>query len=312
MPFKNSSAYIREAIHSISTQTYDRWELIAIDDHSTDHSPELVRELSKNDFRIRLFSARGNGIIDALTQALEESRGIFITRFDSDDIMPQHRLELMINALYQQPENVIITGLLKYISSEPISKGYLKYETWINKIALNNKQWTNIYRECTIASPNWLAYKNAIEKIGGFKNLEYPEDYDLIFLWYKHHFIIKTLTSITLHWREHPSRTSRISSNYTQQTFFRLKIKRFIEIDYDPSRPLVIWGKGIKANIAKANLKEHSVPFENHELHEYKKIELENNPFLLIAIYPDQEERNKIESYLERLETTMTIDWWYL
>jgi glycosyltransferase involved in cell wall biosynthesis len=90
-PFKNTEIYLAECIDSIINQSYSNWELIIIDDHSTDSSYELVENYAKNDERITLLKNNGTGIISALKLALEHSKGDFITRMDSDDIMPKQK-----------------------------------------------------------------------------------------------------------------------------------------------------------------------------------------------------------------------------
>ena len=54
VPFKNTSKYLADCLHSILNQSYTQWELIIVDDHSTDESYTIVEEFSKNDSRIKL------------------------------------------------------------------------------------------------------------------------------------------------------------------------------------------------------------------------------------------------------------------
>ena len=127
--------------------------------------------------------------------------------------------------------------MVKYFGEKPISEGYLKYENWINEINLTGKQWQQVYRECVIASPNWMVRKSDLDNIGGFNDLIYPEDYHLVFKWYQNRFDIHTIPEVTLYWREHPERTSRNSEYYAQKSFFNLKIHQFIKNDLRSEKP---------------------------------------------------------------------------
>ena len=86
-PFKNTAAYLEDCINSILKQSYTNWELLIVDDHSTDNSYKIVETFAANDSRIQLFKNKGFGIIDALQIAFKHSKGNFVTRMDSDDIM---------------------------------------------------------------------------------------------------------------------------------------------------------------------------------------------------------------------------------
>ena len=93
MPVKNADQFLEECLNSIVQQSFSDWELIAIDDHSTDSSYEILGEYQKKDGRIKVFKNQKNGIIHALRGALERSNGSYITRMDADDIMANIKLE---------------------------------------------------------------------------------------------------------------------------------------------------------------------------------------------------------------------------
>ena len=131
-PFKNVSKYIEECLESISNQSFTNWELLIVDDHSTDDSYELVEKFSKSDKRIQLFTNDGDGIIDALRLAFKHSKGSNITRMDSDDIMSKNKLEVMVQQLNKYGKNHVALGLVKYFRDSGISDGYAKYEEWLN------------------------------------------------------------------------------------------------------------------------------------------------------------------------------------
>ena len=93
-PFKNSSKYIEDCITSILKQTIKNWELIIVDDYSTDNSFDIVKRMSLKDDRIKLYKNNGNnGIIETLRIGLNKSVGNYITRMDSDDLMITIKLE---------------------------------------------------------------------------------------------------------------------------------------------------------------------------------------------------------------------------
>lgn len=322
-PVKNAATWLAECILSVQSQELEDWEWIFINDHSEDESAQILNQASEEDQRIKVYDANGKGILPALQQGLELCSGRYLTRMDADDIMPAGRLQLMLMELESSGPNSIVTGLSQYISDQPISDGYLKYQQWLNLNLVDGKVWSGIYRECVIASPNWLMRREELLAIGGFNDLLYPEDHDLCLRWYANGFKVKCIPEVTLHWREHPLRTSRNSDHYSQNSFFELKINRFLELDYRASKQLCLWGSGKKAHITGDILQRKKVDYTPMVLDQsdlktssgfvwYKNVEQLSELQILIAVYPPLSERLKIESYLGGLGLAEGTDFWFL
>lgn len=288
MPFRNAELWIGDTLESILSQDYQNWELIAVNDHSEDQSEAILR--SFKDERINLYNNTGKGIITALQSALKHANGRFITRMDADDIMPTNRLLRFAEMIDNSAPKTVVTGHVRYFSKGAVSAGYLNYQNWLNERCEQNDHFKHIYRECVVASPNWICRKEELEVIGLFDSLEYPEDYDLVFGWYRNGFTIKALSEETLFWREHPERTSRNSPNYQQAAFFNLKLKRFLEIDYDSEDRILLIGRGQKMKLCKDFFKSQNIQVQTLEDKvEFDLLQLNsmNCTKLLIAFYPD-------------------------
>lgn len=93
MPVWNGEKFLREAVDSVLNQTFADWELILIDDGSTDATPEILRAYAKADSRVRAHRLDHAGIVVALNHGLAQARGEWIARLDADDISEPHRLE---------------------------------------------------------------------------------------------------------------------------------------------------------------------------------------------------------------------------
>ncbi len=107
MPAYNAERYIREAIESILNQTFSDFELIVINDGSTDGTLECIR--SFGDERIKIINNKQNlGIIRSRNIGLQASRGEYIAKMDADDISLNTRLQRQVNYLDQHPEVAVI------------------------------------------------------------------------------------------------------------------------------------------------------------------------------------------------------------
>ncbi len=128
IPFRNTEKFLGECMDSILAQSYPNWEVLAIDDHSTDSSSVIVEAYAIKDQRVRTFKNMGRGIIHALRTAYMNSSGILVTRMDSDDIMVPDKLEVMVDLLRANGKGHLAVGQVKYFSDIGISNGYARYE----------------------------------------------------------------------------------------------------------------------------------------------------------------------------------------
>lgn len=110
MPAYNVAAYIGAAIDSVKAQTVADWELLVVDDGSTDATYETVRRLAAGDARIRLLQKSNGGISTARNMALAVSRGDFIAILDGDDIWEPTYLAEQLAVFARQPEVDIVTS----------------------------------------------------------------------------------------------------------------------------------------------------------------------------------------------------------
>ncbi len=260
-PFKNTEAFLSECLQSIINQTYSNWELLIVDDGSTDFSYSIVQEFAKQDRRIKLYINPGKGIIKALQFGFSKSSGNFITRMDSDDIMTPNKLEVMLSNLERYGKGHLAIGQVKYFRKDGLSNGYANYENWLNELTVLGSNYSEIYKECVIPSPCWMLHLEDFIACDAFNPNIYPEDYDLAFRFYKHNLTCIPCSE-TLHlWRDYSTRTSRTHEHYAQNYFLEIKVKYFLELDYQASKPLVIWGAGQKGKTVAKLLQQQNIPF---------------------------------------------------
>lgn len=109
MPVHNAGEYIEEAIQSVLVQTYSNWELLIVDDRSTDNSVEIIMKYVALDSRIRMFAnSKSSGMPGApRNKGVEEATGRFIAFLDSDDVWLPEKLEQQI-PLFENPDTAIV------------------------------------------------------------------------------------------------------------------------------------------------------------------------------------------------------------
>jgi glycosyltransferase involved in cell wall biosynthesis len=96
-PSYNSEKFIGKTIESVLAQTYQNWEMVIVDDKSTDNSLDIIKNYSEKDHRIRLIKLNKNaGVANARNKAILECKGDYIAFLDSDDLWSPNKLELQI------------------------------------------------------------------------------------------------------------------------------------------------------------------------------------------------------------------------
>src|SRR5690554_2562574 len=99
MPLYNAEKWLAQTIESVLAQTYSNWELIIVDDGSTDNSYEVAQCFAKKDSRIKVYKQKNKGACAARNKAFELSKGEYIQYLDADDLLSKNKIELQLKAL---------------------------------------------------------------------------------------------------------------------------------------------------------------------------------------------------------------------
>jgi len=173
IPFYNAEKYLENAICSVLAQTYKCWELILIDDGSSDSSLAIANMYATKDPRIRVISDGQNKKLPyRLNQIIHEARYDFIARMDADDIMHPERLEKQLSFLETNKSyDLVSTGLVS-IDNDNIVKGYRKVESLYD-------DFLSIKTSYPIVHPSIMARRSWFER--NKYSEEYPraEDFEL-------------------------------------------------------------------------------------------------------------------------------------
>lgn len=146
-PSYNSSKFIGETIESAIVQTYTEWEMIIVDDCSTDNSIDIVNEYQNKDSRIKLIQlAKNSGPALARNRAIEEARGRYISFLDSDDLWSPEKLAKQISFINDEDVALSYTGYQK-IDEKGTPMGYVHVPLKVNY----NKILRSNYIACSTA-----------------------------------------------------------------------------------------------------------------------------------------------------------------
>ncbi len=179
LPVYNSALWIRECVESVLAQTWENFEIIILDDHSTDGTTEILKGLAGQDHRIRLICRDEKGVSGARNQGIAQSVGEYVTFLDGDDKLDRGMLETLAEILRQENSDMVSCGFHSWnpdsravmqeagqAPGEPYGRRTVDRKTWLREYLLcrHTHCWGVMYR------------RNLIENIAFREDLTIGED----------------------------------------------------------------------------------------------------------------------------------------
>jgi len=222
LPFKDTAPYLLRSLRSLADQSFTDFEVIMVDNGSSDASASIALKFASSDSRFRYHAASGS-LVDALNCGLETAQGDWIARFDSDDICHRERLLLQLMAAVEHGDKTVISCRVRSFPMSEVSSGYRSYEDWINHSTEPAEIERNLFVESPVPHPTAFYNRRAVLHAGGYTELGLPEDYELWLRLWTCGFSFYRVPRVLLAWRERENRLSRVSSDYSLSAFYRLK-----------------------------------------------------------------------------------------
>lgn len=244
LPVRNGGRHIDAALASLLRQTFRAFRILVIDDGSTDTTVDIVNVWARSDSRIQLLRAEFEGIVGALERGRAEAKGRYIARMDADDISHPERLSQQFRFLEERQDLVGCGTGVQYFPSSRVTDRARAYQDWLNGLTDWEAVERNILVECPLAHPTFMFRTQVLEDIGGYRDMGWPEDYDLLLrLWRAGHRFC-ALPRTLLDWQDRSDRLSRTHDAYSLDNFRSCRVFHVREALLKDDRSVVIWGAG--------------------------------------------------------------------
>jgi glycosyltransferase involved in cell wall biosynthesis len=246
LPYRDAATTLEECLASIGAQHCGDYELLAVNDGSSDASADIVGDHASVDRRIRRFDSPQPGLVAALNHGLVAARAEVVVRMDADDRMHPERLGRQLAHLQEESALTLSASRVRAFPAEDLQAGLREYLRWQNACLTPRDLAEEIYVEAPLAHPSVAFRRDAVLAAGGYRHGPFPEDYELwLRLHHRGHRMAK-LPEVLLDWREYPQRTSRTDPRYARSAFDRLRAEY---LGRDPRllarrEDLAIWGAG--------------------------------------------------------------------
>ena len=247
LPFRNDTVYLKDALNSIKNQTMQNWETVLVDDGSTEQEMAFLEQWIAGDRRFRLFRRPAQGLVAALNFGLAKCKAPLVVRMDADDVNFSNRLEMQKKWM-DEHEKVTVAGCLVKPLANYLTEGMKRYLGWVNECVLSDDISRGLWVESPLPHPSVIYRLNEILDLGGYRDFDGPEDYDL---WLRLREKGKELGKVPMslvHWRIRSGSLSRKDARYSTEAFRRLKFEFLVrwirQNQIDENRLLWIWGAG--------------------------------------------------------------------
>jgi len=241
--------WLRASIVSILAQTHEEFELLLILPVDIRTSDSVIASLPQ-DPRIIYLNRDGTGIVSALNTGIAAAAGKWLARMDADDIAHPQRLNRQLDYLTQNGDVDFCSTTVEIFSEDqPLAQGNRQYQQWLNETCTHDNITASLYVECPCPHPTWLVNRKVIDTIGGYRDIQWAEDYD---------FVLRAAQAglrfgkpgadhdALLRWRAHSLNLTRSDSRYKKINFIKAKAWA-LSLDHLRDRNAVIVGTGNNA-----------------------------------------------------------------
>lgn len=225
LPVFNAGSYVGKSIESILNQSYSQFELIVINDGSSDESEEVILELAEKDSRIRYYSQENKGLVYTLNHAVSLSRFNFIARMDADDIACLDRFDSQLNYLLDNNSVGVVGGHIQLIDENDNLGRTIYFPT----STLESRDYSLI--SVPVAHPASMFRKSIFHAAGQYRSeFKHAEDYDLWLRMLKH-CEIANVDKVLLNYRVHAQSVSSLNSREQKASTLGALVCNSLDLD---------------------------------------------------------------------------------
>lgn len=259
MAVHNEGAYLEATIASLQSQTLRDWHLVVVDDGSSDDTPRILAAATEHDSRIEVLSPGRVGLVSALNHGLSHCHAPLLARMDGDDICHPERFVRQVRYLEEHPEISLLATRIRHFPRPSLTDGMCAYESWLNSHIEHDDIARDIFVESPFANPSVMLRTAQLKALGGYRDLGWPEDYDLWLRLSETGARFARLPETLLFWRDHPDRLTRTSPAFSLEAFRTCRTHFLCRGFLSGVTSVTLWGAGIEGKAWRKTLLRHDI-----------------------------------------------------
>jgi hypothetical protein len=259
LPARDAAGTVRAAAVSILRQGFRDLALVAVDDGSVDGTAGILEALAGRDRRVRVIRGPGEGIAAALNRGLERCDAEVVVRMDADDVAHPRRVELQLDALDADPSLAAVGSRIRLFPRRDVAGGMTRHAAWLNGLVTPELVARDLLVEAPLVHPASAIRREVLAGAGGWRDGDFPEDYDLWLRLSAAGHRLTNLPEVLLDWRESPGRLTRKDGRYALPRHVALKAAWLAAGPLSDRREVAIWGAGETGRAFARALAPHGV-----------------------------------------------------
>ena len=244
LPVRDPGPYLKDCIASLGRQTLEEYEVIAVDDGSTDGSAKALDDWALQDERVKVVHRPEAGLVETLNAGLELCTAPFVARMDADDVSHPKRFELQLAEFERLPWVGVVSSLVRHFPWHGVGEGYRVYEEWLNSLLTPEQISRERFVESPVPHPSAMVRREVYQSAGGYRDENWAEDFDFWLRLFEAGVTFTKVEKYLFFWREHAERLTRVDSRYSVENFLRCKAKYLLSGPLAGRKRVVIWGAG--------------------------------------------------------------------
>lgn len=216
--------FLARTLASLWRQTERDFEVVAVDDGSTDASADLLERAAAGEPRLRPVRAPARGLPAALNDALALARAPLVARLDADDLIHPRRFEIQRRHLDVHPEDAVVGSRVRLFPRAWVGVGMRRWIAWHNALLTHETMAREVLVDSPLVHATAMIRREALERVGGWTSRPWPEDLDLWIRMIESGARLAKRPETLYGWRQHEASATRRDPRYRHERFVELKL----------------------------------------------------------------------------------------
>jgi len=242
-PVRDGVRSVSSALRSLVAQSFQDFEVLVVDDGSTDGTFDLLRTFAAVDARVKVIRQPPRGTVEALETARARARGQLLAWMDADSVAHPRRLERQVAAMTADPGlSLVGCGVQVHPRDGALQRGQ-EYEAWLNHLDSEDRIRLELFVESPLLRSTFVVRREVVEELGGLRG-SVAEDYDLLLRIWEAEGRIGTVPQVLLEWTDRSVRSPRLDEGHALEEFRRMKVDLLNRTFLRRREGVVLWGAG--------------------------------------------------------------------
>lgn len=224
LPVRNARPYLDASLRSLWRQTFTDFEVVAVDDGSTDGSGDALERIAAREPRLVVMRGPARGLPQALNTAWARAGGTWIARHDADDVSHRRRFALQIETLRRHPDVAVVGARLRMFPASEVGVGMHRWQAWHNALLTHELMRAERHIDSPLAHGTAMLRAEWLARVGGWRERGWPEDLDLWMRLFEAGARFHKRPETLYGWRQHRRSATRRDPRYRRERFIALTL----------------------------------------------------------------------------------------